>query len=436
MLRLYSPPYGADHCTYGLMSGPKNATVSRLSDCINITHYPKMSALPPALWELESLGHLSLQRLPSLLVFPDMGLLRSLKTLVLQNMQGLTGITAEMASPPQLARLQIKLCMKMKTIDVAFIDAVCGRKCFKFLSWGDCPIALNPEIGRLQHVQGLELHTVSELTRSVFEFSGLRSLSSLKLSDMEFVQELPESLWEATGLQKLALCNMPLRRISAGIGALANLETLSLEELPVRCLPSELGMLAKLQELSVRLCIFCLSFPVEALQGMVSLLALDIEWCKCPDDFGAWYVGEGYSSRDSEGVAVFRQLCAALPGMRALQTLSLRELQDPDDIEAVAQALRSPPPALRWLAVQGAVLTSMASAMYCEPTFRLLNSENHLRHWQNEQAKVLAFVTGLHSRVGNGSCVHWLDRDLARQVGRDVFGWAELAPYEPSVMVM
>jgi len=436
MLRLYSPPYGADHCTYGFMNGPKDAKVNRLSDCLNITHYPTMSALPPALWELESLGHLSLQKLPALQVFPDMSLMKNIKTLVMQNLQGLTGITAAMASPPQLARLQIKMCLKMKRMDSAFIDAVCERTCFKFFSWGDCPIALNPEMGRLRHLEGMQLHTVCELTRGLFDFSGLGSLSSVHLSDMEFVEELPESLWGVTGLQHLALRNMPLRKISAGIGRLANLETLWLEELTIRCVPLELGMLAKLRELNLQLCIFCRSFPVEALLGLVSLQILLIEWLKCPEDFGEWYVGAGYSQQDTQGVMVFQQLCAALPSMPALETLTLREVQDPLDIEAVAATLRSPAASLRYVYVQSQVLERMAAAMYEEPRWRRLNSENHLRHWRNEQAKVLAFAAGLLSRVGNASCVLSLNRDVVRQVGREVFGWGQVESYGPSVTVM
>ena len=435
MLRLYSPPYGADHCTYGFMNGPKDATVSRGSDCLNITHYPRMSVLPPALWELESLGHLSLQQLPALHVFPDMSLMQRMKTLVLQNLPGLTGITVAMASPPQLARLQIKLCVNMKTIDSAFIDAVCGRKCFKFLSWGDSPIALNPAMGRLRHVEGMQIHTVCKLTRRVFDFSGLRSLNSVHLSDMEFVEELPESLWGVTGLQNLALRNVPLRRISAGIGALANLETLWLEELTIRCLPSELGMLAKLRELNVQLCIFCLSFPVEALLGLVSLKVLLIEWLQCPEEFDAWYVDAGYSKKDAEGVLVFQQLCVALPCMHALESLTLKEVQDPLDIEAVAATLRSPAASLRYACVPSLVLERMAAAMYEEPRWRRLNSENHLRHWRNEQAKVLVFVTGLHPRVGSGSCVLSLNRDVVRQVGREVFCWGGLESCAPSATV-
>jgi len=75
MMRLYTPPYGKDHCTFGFMNGPKDATINRLSDCLNISLYPRMVALPPHLWELEALGHLSLALLPRLAVFQDMSLL-------------------------------------------------------------------------------------------------------------------------------------------------------------------------------------------------------------------------------------------------------------------------------------------------------------------------------------------------------------------------
>ena len=172
-------------------------------------------------------------------------------------------------------------------------------------------------------------------------------MTSLHLADIEFVQELPESMWEMAQLRNLALRNMPLRLLSAGVGALARLESLWLEELTIRSVPTDLGQLTELKEFNMQLCIFCRSLPFEALLGLVGLLYLQIEWCKCPEEFGAWYLGEGYSSRDTEGVSVFWQLCAALPHMRALQTLTLRELQLPADLDAVAQALRSPPPALR-----------------------------------------------------------------------------------------
>ena len=66
----------------------------------------------------------------------------------------------------------------------------------------------------------------------------------------------------------------------------------------------------------------------------------------------------------------------------------------------------------------------MAAAMYEEPGWRHLNSQNHLRHWRNEQAKVVAFVTGLDGRLGNASCMNLLNRDIARQVGRAVFSWS------------
>jgi hypothetical protein len=133
---------------------------------------------------------------------------------------------------------------------------------------------------------------------------------------------------------------------------------------------------------------------------------------------------------------VFQQLCAALPSMPALETLTLREVQDPLDIEAVAATLRSPAASLRYVYVQSQVLERMAAAMYEEPRWRRQNSENHLRHWRNEQAKVLAFAAGLLSRVGNASCVLSLNRDVVRQVGREVFGWGQVESYGPSVTVM
>jgi len=423
MLRLYTPPYGSDHCTYGFMNGPKDAVVNRLSDCLNIANYRSMRALPAAVWELESLAHLSLTKLPALEVFPDMSLMQHMKTLVLHNLQGLTGITVAMASPPQLVRVQIKMCFQMKTIDTAFIDAVSSRKCFKFLSWGDCPIFLNPDMRKLVHVEGLQLHTTCALTRNVFDFSGMHSLGSLHLSDMEYVVEVPESLWGLTGLEHLALRNMPLRRISPGIGALVNLEVLWLNELSIMGLPSELGNLVKLVQFTMQLCIFCLSLPVEALVGMVSLKELAIEWMKCPGDFAQWYGSEGYSPEDTQGVMVFTQICTALPHMRALETLTLRNMVEPLDIEAVAETLRSPAPSLRQIHVQSHVLERMAAAMYEQPTWRLLNSKNHLAHWRNEQDKVLAFVTGLDGRLGKASCVYVLNRDTARSVGRTVFSW-------------
>ena len=65
----------------------------------------------------------------------------------------------------------------------------------------------------------------------------------------------------------------------------------------------------------------------------------------------------------------------------------------------------------------------MAAAMLRVPTFWQLDSSSHLRHWQNEQAKVLAFAGGLHARLGAGSLVLWLHWDVMRKVGRAVFAW-------------
>jgi len=347
MMRLYNPPYDKDHCTYGFMNGPKDATINRLLECLNISSYPFMAALPPRLWELERLEHLSLARLPQLVVFPDMSLLGRVKTLVLEGMAGLVALSAPMASAPGLERLQVKTCRNLRAVETGFVDALREREGFCFLHLGDCPVALNPAMAQLRHLQGLHIHTVCELTRSVFELGALRAMTSLHLADMEFVQELPESMWEMAQLRNLALRNMPLRLLSAGVGALARLESLWLEELTIRSVPADLGQLTELKEFNMQLCIFCRSLLVAALVGMVGLLYMQIEWCKCPDEFGAWYLDEGYSSRDTEGVAVFWQLCAALPHMRALQTLTLRELRLPADLDAVAQALRSPPPALR-----------------------------------------------------------------------------------------
>ena len=69
------------------------------------------------------------------------------------------------------------------------------------------------------------------------------------------------------------------------------------------------------------------------------------------------------------------------------------------------------------------MLARMAAAMLRAPTFRQLDSSSHLRHWQNEQAKVVAFAGGLHARLGRGSLVLWLHRDVVRKIGRGVFAW-------------
>jgi len=65
----------------------------------------------------------------------------------------------------------------------------------------------------------------------------------------------------------------------------------------------------------------------------------------------------------------------------------------------------------------------MAAAMLYAPTFWQLDSSSHLRHWQNEQAKVVVFVGGLQARLDGGSLVLWLHREIVRKIGRAVFAW-------------
>ena len=48
------------------------------------------------------------------------------------------------------------------------------------------------------------------------------------------------------------------------------------------------------------------------------------------------------------------------------------------------------------------MLARMAAAMLYAPTFWQLDSSSHLRHWQNEQAKVVVFVGGLQARLDGG----------------------------------
>ena len=88
-----------------------------------------------------------------------MSLVGNVKTLVLENMAGLAALSAPMASAPALACLQVKTCRNMRTVETAFVDALSEQACFLFLHLGDCPVALNPAMARLRHLEGLHIHT-------------------------------------------------------------------------------------------------------------------------------------------------------------------------------------------------------------------------------------------------------------------------------------
>lgn len=132
--------------------------------------------------------------------------------------------------------------------------------------------SLPPDIGQLQHLQGLNLHRTGllslppaigqlqnlqslDLSSTVFsslpvEIGGLTYLETLNLEKSSIIS-LPPSLGRLQNLEFLSLSASSISSLSPEIGQLQNLENLDLGRTGLSSLPEEIGGLTKLKTLNL-----------------------------------------------------------------------------------------------------------------------------------------------------------------------------------------
>jgi len=241
-----------------------------------------------------------------------------------------------------------------------------------------------PCVGQIPNLLNLSLVNLGSLLRLPVSIGKLTSLRNLKLDTCNMISDLP-SMCEMWSLEAVYISNcVALKELPARVDALTGLHTLELVDLEnLDTQPFPIFELTGLTELTLTNCgLKDVSVSIESLTNLRSLTI-------------------------SVPAAGLSTLACALPALRLLQGLQINEL-DEDDVITIGRSLKAWPMPLVVLYPFSIGQFVSIGQICCEALglpAKAARWDNMvvLQHWRVQQHKMMAFVSGLHVRLGAAS---------------------------------
>ena len=296
----------------------------------------RVKELPTSLSKLTALKSLSLRALIGLKSVPDVGTLRALKTLTVDNCSNLKELPASFGTLRALKRLELCRCTQLEKL---------------------------PAFGPLRALKTLELRHCARLEKLPGSLCTLPALESLVVVGCRSLRELPSQLGNLKTVKRLVLNGIKVRQLPTSIGNLPDLRFLSLGAselrttapsvlpsvnlglLELRELPCSVGRLSSLVGLSISRCrslqelrplgnlgalkrlelagLELYALPELAFCGLTSLVDLGISHCpklkRLPEEVG-WH--SALESLRLDGCLSLKWLPASVGNLTRLTELS------------------------------------------------------------------------------------------------------------------
>jgi len=230
VFEVVSPGPGA-RLDFTVVTGRRTEVLSRELHNLHVTDCHLMRALPSIMLELKSLEHLTLSRLFTVRVLPDMRQLPRLQHLVLIKLPLIRQLCGRTAGAPQLTTVTVSAPNNNLVVQPLFYAALAAKLRFKLLSLDLVTTPFAAQTALLTALETLHVQAPSPLTAQIADLSPMVALRDLRLSTMPALQHLPASMWTVRTLEELTLHDLGLAEIAAGVGALAALTKLRLCQL-------------------------------------------------------------------------------------------------------------------------------------------------------------------------------------------------------------
>jgi Leucine-rich repeat (LRR) protein len=277
-------------------------------------------------------------------------------------------------------------------------------------------------------LEGLGQCKLEELTGC---FPHLKNLQEIELLWMPALETLPATLGSLTSLQRLGIrCCGNLKKLPENFGLLKALRTLNLVGLHhLKKLPASIGELTGLEELGISHS--GIEILPTSMKFLTTLHTLSIKlwWASNP------------SQRDSN--RVFKTLSPSLPFLRRLRRLAVnfsdfRGEAGKEDSLAIGRSLRAWPLPLL-LEFSDTLSKRISVAPPLNVNWHALGLPAEAEEWDNlkildyfrvQQAKMAAFASGLHVRLGQASCLSSLNDLILVLIADEVLGGRSLSKEE------
>ncbi|GLU05047.1 hypothetical protein SLE2022_221710 [Rubroshorea leprosula] len=255
---------------------------SGLSSCIaleelNILKCSNLVSIPEELKQLQSLVKLDIQKCPKLKFVPSLEGLVSLKTVKVDDCDGLECLPSGLSSCIALEKLEIWKCSNLVSIP----EEVKQLRSLVKLDIQKCPkLKFVPSLEGLVSLKTVEVDDCDGLECLPSGLLSCTTLEELEICRCSNLVSIPEEVKQLRSLVKLNIWGCPKLNFVASLEGLVSLKTVGVEDCDgLECLPSGLSSCTALEELKVRNCCNLVSIP-EELKQLRSLLVLDIRECR------------------------------------------------------------------------------------------------------------------------------------------------------------
>ncbi len=312
-------------------------------------------------------------------------------------------------------------------------------------------LELPASIGHLTRLQTLQLRCLAKVVE-LPDMGALTRLTTLTLHDLFALRCVPASIVHLTGLQTLKLKGLRVSKLPS-MGALTGLTSLSIRSVWLRALPASIGHLTRLETLKLGH-IPLLAIVPASIEALTALRALTLT-------FTGHHGLSHLQTFEPPDNPIYATVARALPSFQRLERLEVRAPKKENAL-VIARSIRAwtLPRLSEFMLTHDYIHESMTNDQfhptdsYCSLQERqqalglplgaeyiLTCSEDQghpyqhynaagehdfscdmklVDHFREQQRKVLAFAGGLQRRLGSGSVVSWLDKQMVMLIADEV----------------
>ncbi|GLU05085.1 hypothetical protein SLE2022_222040 [Rubroshorea leprosula] len=265
-----------DDCD-GLECLPSGLSSCTTLEVLEIWKCSNLVSIPEEVKQLRSLVKLSIWECPKLKFVPSLEGLVSLKTVKVNDCDGLECLPSGLSSCTALEVLEIWKCSNLVSIP----EEVKQLRSLVQLDIRKCPkLKFVPSLEGLVSLKTIKVDDCHGLECLPSGLSSCTTLEELRIWNCCNLVSIPEELKQLRSLVQLDIRKCPKLKFVPSLEGLVSLKTIKVDDCHgLECLPSGLSSCTALEELRIWNCCNLVSIP-EELKQLRSLLVLDIWECR------------------------------------------------------------------------------------------------------------------------------------------------------------